>query len=139
MLIRMPMIPRTMTSSMRVKPRSPVLVEGPVEGLGRTLGVNIVDILLAPDVRIEIVLVGPKAPVIRVGRGVLGDAAEALDGLPGPRLALGVLLLDLDALDQGLQRRRVALGVLVDLELLLVGHLFVRVDRVPQGPQGSLK
>src|SRR5512145_434527 len=71
---RSPMMLRTMMISMSVKPRSPVLVFGPVEGHGRALRVDIIDILLSPDVGIEVVLVGPQAPVVGIRHGVLGDA-----------------------------------------------------------------
>src|SRR4030042_3022942 len=109
---RSPMMLRTMMSSIRVKPRSPIPVARSVEGQSLAFRVDIVHILLSPDVRIGIVLVGPEPPVEGIGHGVLGDAGEGLTHLLATRLALGVLVLDLAPLAQGLPRGGVSFGIL---------------------------
>src|SRR4030043_212552 len=136
---RSPMMLRTMMSSISVKPRSPIPVTCSVEGQSLAFRVDIVHILLSPDVRIGIVLVGPEPPVEGIGHGVLGDAAEELNHLLATPLALGVLVLDLAPLDQGLQSGGISFGILVDLGFLLVGELLVGVDGLAHQTQRSLQ
>jgi len=71
--------------------------------------------------------------------GSLGMRRRNLDRLLGPCLALGILVLDLDALDQVLEGGGIAFGVLVDLDLLLVGELLIGVDGLPHQAEGALE
>src|SRR4030042_3558216 len=88
---RIPMRVKTMIISMRVNPRSrparcvmtasPFIVPRAVEGLGPALRIDIIDVLLPPDVAVAVVLVGPEPPFGRRRHRVPGNAAQEADQL----------------------------------------------------------
>src|SRR6267142_3640131 len=131
----MPMIAITIRSSMRVKPFSsrisPVLVGRlSIERLPLRGRVDVVDVLVAPGVRVRLVLIGAHPPLLRARHRVDRDAAQELDLLPERSVLL-------DAVHQCLEIRRITLrvdpGLLDDAG---VAELLVQVDRLTHRPEG---
>src|SRR5215813_10002130 len=135
--IRMTIMLITIISSMRVKPPCraraviaftgntlPCLVLRPVQGCAFRFGIYVEDILPAPGVRVWIILHRTQPPLGLAGHRVHGNAAQK-----AKLLAIGV-----HTFYQGLEVRRVALTVDLDLKGSPIGSVFIAVDGVPHLP-----
>ena len=97
----------------------------PSRAVSCALGVDVEDVLAAEGVGVGVVLVGAEAPVGGSGHGVDGDAAEEPD----------LLVLNVDAVDEGFEVGGIAEAVGLDLDGSLVGGVFVAVDGVAHLPE----
>ncbi len=79
------------------------------------LGVDVEDVLPAAAVGVGLVLVGAQAPVGGAGHGIDRDGAQEAD----------FFVLDVDAVDQRLQVRRIVVAVGLGLDAALVGGVLV--------------
>src|SRR5580698_10355814 len=103
----------------------PCVVLRPVESSAVALGVNIEDVLAAEGVGVGVVLVGAEAPFGGAGHGIDGDAAKELD----------LLILNLNAVDQGFEVGRVVEAVGLGDEGSFFGGILIVVDGVAHLPE----
>src|SRR5262249_33962595 len=111
--------------SSRAAPALPVTVLRPVEGRALALGEDVVDVGPAPGRAVGLVLVAPHPPLVALGQGIQGDAAQALQ-LAVERAHAA------HALHERLEVGRIAFAAELDVrapDRPLVDRLLVAVDR----------
>src|SRR5206468_11532538 len=121
-------IVRTMRSSMRVKPRSPVLVFRPVKCRASKGRVDVEHVLPAPPGRIGFVLVRPQPPLRGVGHRIERNPAQKF------QFASGRIVGGRDAVDQLLQVRRVVLAPGFEIERADDAEIRRVLEVVDRGP-----
>src|SRR5882757_9398957 len=103
----------------------PCGIFGSVECGALALGVDVEYVLAAEGVGVGVVLIGAEAPFGGAGHGVEGDAAKELD----------LLVLNVDAVDQGFEVWGIVEAVGLDLYGSFVGGVLVAVDGVAHLPE----